>query len=170
MFGLQTTIIAIGISLLAGLGIGGYTAYSFTADHYQAKIAKERTAATNAYLAKQDELIQQERTNAQITQSLEKLSSEYARKRDSDAAAIRKLLADRNNWVRSPCTVEATAGASDSTSGKPASEAGHATLSTEFSEYMVKELERADSLIGYANTCYGYVQEIEKQRERMQNE
>jgi hypothetical protein len=168
---LQNTIVAVAIAAFIGFLGGAWAGHTATRKTYELQISQERNAAKDAVILWQNKTINQERLNEKLSSDLDKLAAEYASKRDADAASLRKLLADRDSWVRSPVKCEAAStGTSIAASGGPVGEAQHGQLSREFQEYLVKELTRADSLIGYVNTCYGYVLEIEKQRERIMND
>lgn len=168
---LQNTIVAVAISAFVGFLGGAWAGHTATKKTYELQISQERNAAKDAVILWQNKTLDQERTNEKLSSDLNKLAVEYANKRTADVATIRGLLSSRDSWVRSPVRCEAaSAGASDSASSNSQGETQHGQLSGEFQEYLVKELTRAEALKDYANTCYGYIEAVEQQRERIMND
>lgn len=171
MGSIQNFIIGCVIAFVCGVTSSGIAVWKYQSAKYKEKALVAERVQKDALIAAQDKILKQERQNETLTSSLDKLATEYASKRDADATTIRKLLADKSKWLRSPVKCEASsAGTSDSASDISESEATIGELSGEFQEWLVEKLKAADKLRDYANVCYAYVQEVEKQRERMQNE
>ena len=169
MFGIQNMLIAAGIALLVGTLGGGYTAWHYTKNHYEARIAKERDIAQQEVIQSQSKLIAQERINAQ---TISKISQA---KQDSDKAVddlyIRNVsLASKLGGLYVSGTCQAASGVAPSASSEPISEAGQCKLSDEATGVLLAETRRADTLGSYVETCFAYVQKIEEQRSRMQND
>ncbi len=170
MFGIQNMLIAAGIALLVGTLGGGYTAWYYTKNHYEAKIAKERDAAQQVVIQAQSKLIAQERMNAQ---TISKISQA---KQESDKAVDELYLRNVNLvgklgglYVPGSCPATPT-GVAPSSSSEPVSEAGQCKLSEEVAGMLLAETKRADTLGNYVETCFAYVNAIEQQRSRMKND
>lgn len=169
MFGIQNLLIAIGISLAVGITGGLYTGWHYTKNHYEAKIAKERDAAQQVVIQSQQKLIAQERINEQTISKLEQTKQQQDKSMDTLYRSNLSLSA-KLRGLRVSGSCQTTAGTSVAASSESSSKAGYCQLSTEASGLLLAEANRADKLGSYVNECFAYVQEIQKQRERIVNE
>jgi len=170
MLNLQSIAIAIAAAFVIGLGGGSWMAWSLTADYYQAVEAKRVSVQSKEVLKLTEKVLQTERKNDETTGKLNKLTLDFATKRDADSATISRLLRDKSSWVRSPVVCEAPAGASTAASGTATDTAPKGYLSEEFRRDLASILARADEAAAYAEVAHEYALKIEEQRERMKNE
>ena len=137
-----------------------------TADYKNAKhesiVAKMKLDAADAVAKAQQKAIEVERENARLAQEIEVQNAKHKQELAKLTRDNRRLTTERGLYDRyatpSDCPVPGNAG----TTPQPARPSTGTRLSTELSEFLLRESERADQAASYAKTCYEWVQSIRK--------
>ena len=172
MFGIQTTLIAVGVAVvIASVSTFGVT-YKFVSSHYKQEIAAMELASATALQKATDKVLLAERKNNDITTELNKKALEH----DKQLAAAQTEL-DRYRTVNRGLLVNArSCSAKAATPNSPATSAATAPAETsgwvcELSELLSTRLTEtliaADELRSRAEICKSYSEAINKQREEM---
>ena len=163
---MERTIYASIFSFLLGAFLLGSGAWLFQANRYELKIETINNEHLVAVNKQKQEVINQERLNNETTQALNSKHAAALSERDATISSLRRRIA-ASGGLSLPGQCKTTAGTPDSPSNSPTEQTSRCTVSEDASNALVTLAEQADTLSVYANTCFGYVQEINKQRERM---
>lgn len=164
MLELKTAI----VTFLLGTLLSGTAVWNYQKNKYNALIAKDVSVRTTELAKVTETVIKQERINSELTQKLES-NSLVAQQRIAELlAANRRTVAANGLYLPGSC--KTFTGTPATASSSAPAEANSCRLSDEIAEQLLTEAARADSAAEYAGVCYGYVQEVMKQRERMVKE
>lgn len=169
IFSIKTTLIALAIGLVLGLLSGGYVAWRIQGVRISAMEASEakRISAQKDELQKATEkVLEKERINSELTQQMESRNV-AAQQRIASLLADNRSLVSRLGGLSLPGRCEAKAGTPATASGSTTAEANVCRLSDEVAEQLLTEAARADGAAEYANACYEFTRQINRQRERM---
>lgn len=169
IFSPKTTLIALAVGCILGLFLGGYAAWKIQGLHISSLQAAEirRVSGMKDELQKATEkVLKQERINSELTQQMESRNV-AAQQRIASLLADNRSLVSRLGGLYLTGHCEAKAGTTATAPGSITAEANVCRLSDEVAEQLLTEAARADGAAEYASVCYGYVQEVMKQRARM---
>ena len=173
---IQTTISALVLGLLVGLGLGATGAWQWQKNQYELKITKLEEKH-NGYVREQQEAIAQkaeqalesERASAaRVSEAQSKLVA--ANKRLGDVQAeLDRLRRDYGGlYVKSSACVSSASSPAGPSSGASAastnSPTGLCKLSREFEDSLIQTYRDADSMRNTLELCRNYAQEIERFR------
>ena len=161
---IKTTAIAAGISF----AIGAFSAWWITADYKEAKytsvIAKMKQDAAEAIADAQRKAAEIERENSRLAQQIEVQNAKHRQEIAKLTRDNRRLVAERGLYDSGATQGNCAVPGSTASPAQPSRSPSGTKLSTELSEFLLREFERADEVALYAKSCYEWVKQLEQKR------
>lgn len=154
------------IACVASAVISGAVVWEYQDNKFTAQIERTAKESEQELTKVQKEIIKQERNNHDVIEKLNREYSASVAKRDSVIGALQRRIAAAGGLYVSGSCPKAT-GTPITTSNSAPAEAGECRLSESVANAVVEEQRKGLALNEYAEACYAYTQEINKQRERI---
>ena len=169
---LKTHLIAIAIGIALGSIIGGYACWKlqgFRIERMEVAEQKRISVAKDELQVLTEKVVTQERKNSEITQQLEG-SLVAKQKRVDELLTVNRDLLRKYGGMYVSGSCKAQAGTPTIPSGNIAAEATTCRVSDEVASTLLNIARDADSTAEYANACYEYIWQINRQRDRIEKE